>query len=62
MRSEIRYLTFHPGIAILALNVSTHCGHEIAHRPNAAIGRFETESQLVGGGHCSGVYNRGCSV
>jgi hypothetical protein len=57
MRPEIRDLAFHPGISILTLNMSADRRYQIAHRPNPAIGWFETESKLVGGGHCSGVYN-----
>ena len=57
MRPEIGNLPFHPGIAILALNMSTNRRHQITHRPYAAIEWLKTESKLVGGGHCSGVYN-----
>jgi hypothetical protein len=57
MRFEIRYLAFHPGITILALNMRAHRRHQITHGPYAVIGWLETESKLVGGGHCSGVYN-----
>ena len=53
VRAKIRDLPFHPGIAVLALNMRADRRHQIAHRPYAAIGRFETESQLIGGGHCS---------
>src|SRR5579862_2400396 len=27
--------------------------HQVAYRPYAALGRFETKSQLIGRGHCS---------
>jgi hypothetical protein len=62
MRPEVRYLAFHPGIAIFVLNMRPHRRHQIADRPNAAIGRFETESKLIGGGHWSEVYNRGMQL
>src|SRR4029079_19251510 len=48
---EIRDLTFHPGVAVLAFNVGAQRGHQIAHRPDAAIGRLETESELVSRTH-----------
>src|SRR6478672_2529115 len=51
VRPEIRDLSFHPGIAILALDVSAHRGHQIAHRPDTAIRGPETESELVSGTH-----------
>jgi hypothetical protein len=51
MRPKVGYLAFHPGIAIFVLNMRPHRSHQIADCPNAATGRFETESKLIGGGH-----------
>ena len=63
MRPEIRNLAFHPGIAILALDMGAHRGHQIAHRPDAPVKRPEAEPKLIGGRHCSGVYSTaGCRM
>jgi hypothetical protein len=48
---EVRNLTLHPGIAVLALNVRADRSDQVAHLPDAAVGRLEAEPKLVGGSH-----------
>src|SRR6266550_8574703 len=62
MRPEIGNLTFYPSIAVLALDMRAHRRHQIVHRPYAAIGRLETESELAGRRHCVEFNARAVSI
>ena len=55
MGAEIGDLAFHPGVGELALNVGADRCDQLAYCPYAAAWGFETEVELVGGGHCTAV-------
>src|SRR5579871_5210238 len=47
-RTEVRNLSFHPGVGVFALDVRADCGDEVAHLPDTAVRRAEVEAKLVG--------------
>src|SRR5215467_7851473 len=46
-RTEVGDFTFDPGVGIFALDVRANSRNEIAHLPDAPLGRSEGESQLI---------------
>ena len=50
--AEIGDFAFDPGVGIFALDVGADGGDQVANFPDAALGRAEAESHLVGEGHC----------
>src|SRR5438477_10686829 len=49
---EVRNLALHPDIAVLTFQMRAYCSDQSSHYPDAALWCSESESELVGRGHC----------